>query len=152
MFFCCVKSCGSKYNFCELLWLTENLGVILTLKNIRSTEMDNYQLQYPFPSNIPCQILYQNHLCFFCEYLSLNRDRRGGYFFLKLCSFKQYQEFNVEPWCSQLVAGYMVKGVSWRNSWANISFLMFCMILWLKIKYINVKICGFFNRFILIFE
>ena len=37
-----MKSFGSKYNFCDLLWLTENLGVISMLENIRSTEMDNY--------------------------------------------------------------------------------------------------------------
>ena len=42
MFLGCVKSGGSKYNFCDLLWLTVNLGVISTLKNIRTTETDNY--------------------------------------------------------------------------------------------------------------
>ena len=41
LFFCYVKSCGSKYNFCDLLWLTENLGVISTIENIKSTGMDN---------------------------------------------------------------------------------------------------------------
>ena len=42
IFFCCVKSYGSKYNFCDLLWLTVNLGVISMVENIRSIEMDNY--------------------------------------------------------------------------------------------------------------
>ena len=42
IFFCCVKCCGSKYNFCDSLWLTENLCVISMLENIKSTEMNNY--------------------------------------------------------------------------------------------------------------
>ena len=36
-----VKICGSKYNFCDLVWLIENFGVISTLENTRTTEMNN---------------------------------------------------------------------------------------------------------------
>ena len=58
-------------------------------------------------------------------FLLLNRHRRGGYFFLKICSFNQYQDLDVEPWCSQ-PACYMIRGLSWRNSLANISFFVLC--------------------------
>ena len=37
----CEKLC-LKVQLLWFMWLTENLGVISTLENIRSTEMDNY--------------------------------------------------------------------------------------------------------------